>query len=260
MKQILINSNRKQLDECLSLAEKYGLGFEYSDFSSPKVLDDEEMLGAIIEEYKEKELPVYTTIHGAFFDIIPFSVDEKIREIANLRIEQSISAAKRIGAKAVVFHTNYVPFLSTEEYKESWIKTNTAYWSSVLEKHVDIDIYLENMFDASPDMLAALSKNLSVYKNYGVCLDWSHAVLSKEEPRNWAESLGKYVKHVHINDNDLVSDLHLAWGDGEIDRNEFYECYEKYMKGAAVLIETAPYESKLRSVELLIEEGFLKVE
>ena len=117
---------------------------------------------------------------------------------------------------------------------------------------------MENMFDTTPDLLEQLSERLEKYANYGVCLDYAHAFLSKESPEIWAERLGRFVKHIHINDNDGVGDLHLAWGDGRLDREKFYECYEKYMRGATVLVETSSMEDKIRSLERLQQEGFLR--
>lgn len=257
MKQILIIPDRNHIEECLELAEQNQLGFEYNDFSVPEVLDDEAGLSEMIDCYISRRLPEYTTMHGAFFDVIPFSVDNRVREIADLRIAQSIGSAKCIGAKAVVFHTNYNPFLNDEKYVRSWLEKNTAYWSNVLEAHPDINIYLENMFDTTPDMLEALSESLSKYPNYGVCLDYAHAALSKVQPPVWAERLGRFVKHIHINDHNGVSDLHQAWGDGNIDRMTFYACYEKYMQGATVLIETTSMENIYKSLELLKREGFI---
>lgn len=257
MKQILIIPDKNHIDECLELAAKNQLGFEYNDFSVPEVLDDETSFSEIINSYIGRELPGYNTVHGAFFDVIPFSVDYRVREIADLRIAQSIAAAKRIGARAVVFHTNYNPFLNDEKYVCSWLKKNTDYWSSILEAHPDINIYLENMFDTTPDMLEALSESLSKYPNYGVCLDYAHATLSGMSPGDWSQRLGRFVKHIHINDNDGISDLHLAWGDGRVDRMAFYECYERYMQGATVLIETTSMENIYKSLELLKREGFI---
>lgn len=257
MKRVLIIPHPEYMQECLQLAEEYHLGFEYNDFFMPETLDDTDKLENIIRDYSNLHLPEYTTLHGAFFDVIPFSVDAKIKEIADLRIEQSIQVAKRLGAKAVVFHTNYNPFLNSEDYVKTWIQINIAYWKDVLKKHPDINIYLENMFDRTPDLIEALAQELSCYENFGICLDYAHAALSDVKPELWAERLGKYVKHVHINDNDLVSDLHLAWGDGKIDRVVFYECYEKYMNTATVLIETSSVENKIRSIEVLKKEGFI---
>lgn len=258
MKQLLVIPNREKITDYLALVQEYGVGFEYNDFMLPSVLDDGTRLQEIVDTYKQQLLPSYTTIHGAFYDVIPFSVDERIREISMLRIEQSVEAAKKIGAKAVVFHTNYNSCLNSREYVENWLKDNSAYWAQVLERHKDICIYLENTFESTPDILEALSQRLCVYSNYGVCLDYAHASLSKVEPSLWAQKLGRFVKHIHINDNDGVSDLHLAWGDGVINRSQFYEDYERYMKEATVLVETSSLENTLKSFAKLKEEGFLE--
>jgi len=257
MKQLLIIPKQDELKEYLSVAEEYKLGFEYNDFFLPDLLDDEEKLKDVIAKYKVCELPKYTTLHGAFFDVIPFSADKRIREISDRRIRQSIEIAKELGAKAVIFHTNYNPFLNSSAYMESWLQSNTEYWGGILKEYPDINIYLENMFDTTPDLMVALSEQLGSYANYGVCLDYAHASLSDAEPEVWAERLGKYVKHIHINDNDLVSDLHLAWGDGKINRESFYRCYERHMQEATVLIETSTIDNVKKSLEMLTQERFI---
>ncbi len=257
MKQLLIIPDRKNIAYSLMLAEKYSLGFEYNDFFIPQVLDNAENSDRIIGEYTSVKLPEYCTLHGAFFDVIPFSLDEKIKEISNLRIEQSIAVAEKIGAKAVVFHTNYNPFLNSETYINSFVEANSAYWDSVLKRHKSISVYLENMFDTAPDIMARISERLCENANFGICLDYAHAALSPVQPKTWAETLGKYVKHIHINDNDGISDLHLAWGAGSIDTSDFYRCYEKYMSSATVLIETNAKESIIASLERLKKDRFI---
>ncbi|MBE6901174.1 MAG: hypothetical protein E7478_01735 [Ruminococcaceae bacterium] len=260
MKQLLIIPKINDIQQSLELAERYSLGFEYNDFFAPSVLDSERLTNEIIDRYKKHSLPHFTTIHGAFFDVIPFSPDDRIREISLLRIEQSISAAKRINAGAVVFHTNYNPFLSSKAYDLEWVIQNADIWSAILHKHSDINIYLENMFDKSPEILCRLSEKLCAYSNYGVCLDYAHAALSDVAAQMWAEMLGGYIKHIHLNDNDLKSDLHLAWGDGLIDRDTFYNCYEKHLNGASVLIEVSDTDKQNRSVMRLVKDGFIRTE
>ncbi len=259
MKKLLMIPDINNLAESVELAKKYSLGFEYNDFFKPEVLDSREELQRIYDCYGSHTLPEYSTLHGAFYDVIPFSRDARIREIACLRIEQSIEAAKKMGASAVVFHTNYQPFLNSPDYVKSWVEENALFWGIMLEKHPNISIYLENMFDTSPDILERLSEKLCAYDNYGVCLDYAHAALSNVNPKEWAKRLGRFVKHVHINDNDLVSDLHLAWGDGKIQRENFYMSYDKYLKGTSVLIETSLAENLNRSMEVLVKEGFYKI-
>jgi len=257
VEKLLIIPDINDLENTLSLSEEYNLGFEYNDFFVPGVLDDDKAIENIVSGYKTEKLPDYTTMHGAFFDVIPFSVDEKIKEISMLRINQSLSVAKKIGVKAVVFHTNYNSFLNSASYIDSWVKQNTEIWQGILSENKDINIYLENMFDDSPCVLKELADNLKNNENFGICLDWAHASISDVEPCEWAKALGEYVKHVHINDNDLKSDLHLAWGSGQIDRFKFYDCYEKYFNEATVLIETSGSENKKKSLEQLKNDKFI---
>lgn len=260
MKKVLIIPDINNIEDSLELSKKYGLGFEYNDFFDPDVLDDEKRVEELIATYKSYELPSYSTLHGAFFDVIPFSKDKKIKEISEMRINQSIDVARRLGTSAVVFHTNYNPFLNTIGYMKHWIEENVKFWSGVLEANKDINIYLENMFDTTPEMLKDLSEELCRYDNYGVCLDYGHASISNVKPEEWARTLSGFIKHIHINDNDLKSDLHLSWGDGEIDRKIFYEAYKAHMSAASVLIETSAMENQKKSIEKLIEEGFVSID
>ncbi|MBP1544100.1 MAG: TIM barrel protein [Oscillospiraceae bacterium] len=257
MKQLLIIPDRSRLCDSLALAERYGTGFEFNDLFYPDVLDDERTMEEICSTYAAAELPSFRTLHGAFFDVIPFSPDRRIREISELRIDQSIEAARRIGAGAVVFHTNYNPFLNSDAYVESFIEKNTSFWSEILRNNTDICIYLENMFDTSPDIMAALAEKLCCHTNFGICYDHAHAVISGTPPLIWAKKLGRYVKHIHINDNDLRADLHLAWGSGSIDRKQFYDIYAEHMDGASVLVETTSVEAQRSSLEMLSADGVI---
>ena len=258
MKKILIIPERGNLDRDIELANKYSLGFEYNDFFLPTVLDNDKVINEIVDIYNQNNKNIdYTTSHGAFFDVIPFSVDSKIKEISEYRIKQSIEVAQRVGAKSVVFHTNYNPFFKAKGYIDEWLIQNEEFWGTLLNKYSDINLYLENMFDATPDIMAELASRLEKYKNFGICLDYAHASITNIPAKEWAKVLGKYVKHIHLNDNDLVSDLHMAWGEGKIDHNGFYEMYDKYMKGATVLVENSCYDDKVKAINRLVADGFM---
>ena len=257
MKRILIIPELNNLEQSMRLVREYGVGFEYNDFYYPDLLDDSEKIDAVIKGYKQTSLPDYCTLHGAFFDVTVFSPDNKIREISALRVQQSIDAAKKIGAGAVVFHTGDNPFLNSDEYVKNWLKVNTRYWSNILSSNPDVSFYLENMFENSPDIMARLSENLCEHANYGICLDYAHLSLTDVSPSVWAKALGRYVKHIHINDNNLKSDQHLPLGEGKIKWNEFYALYEKHMCSASVLIETSGVENQEKSIKKLIADGFI---
>ena len=94
-----------------------------------------------------------------------------------------------------------------------------------VEKGIKI---LENMFEKDPCILKRVALYLKKYSNFGICLDWAHASLSNAYPEDWAEALGEYVKHIHINDNNLI-----------------------------VLIETKSIENQKKSIECLKADGVL---
>lgn len=257
MGKFLIIPQLDNISESLALAEKYDLGFEFNDFFMPDVLDDEDRLRTVTERYKSCGLPEYCTMHGDFFDVIIFSEDKRICEISELRIRQSIECALKLGAKGVVFHTNYTPCLTSASYVEKWHSTNFSFWSGILAEYPQINIYMENMFDRKPDMLVRLAESLKDFDNFGICYDYAHASVFGEDVDIWTEAVAPYVKHMHINDNDLKDDLHLAVGDGQIDWDKFRDYYNRYFTECTVLIETSSLENQRRSLEFLHNIGII---
>lgn len=254
VKNLLIIPDVERIEECLMLARQYDCGFEYNDFFIPDLLDDREYIEARIKLYKSiDELPKYCTFHGAFLDVTVFSDDSRIRQVSDYRVEQSLMLAEEIGANAVIFHTNYIPNFTLASYRQSWIDRNMIYWRNKAEKHKNLNIYIENMFDTDWKLLAELAGNMRDTGNFGVCFDYAHAhVFGNEwEIDSWSSALSPYVKHLHLNDNDYKDDLHLALGDGNIDWQHFKENYLKYFSDASVLLETRNMERIKKSLEFI---------
>ena len=107
-------------------------------------------------------------------------------------------------------------------------------------------------------MLARLAQRLEDMKNFGVCFDYAHAVIFGSDIDEWVKTLSPFVRHMHINDNDLKNDLHLAAGDGKIDWNHFKTNFDSYLSSAqTVLIETSLLENQRRSAEFLSGIGVI---
>lgn len=255
MGQVLIVAREQDIESYKAIAEEYNVGFEVNDFYNPEVLENEDEMNRLVEFYQREGLPKGSTMHGAFFDIVVFSHDLRIREISELRMEQSMKIAVRIGVKGVVFHTNISPVLSSMEYDQRAIEMTVEYLECLLKRYPDTEIYLENMFDADPDILAAISERLCIYENYGVCFDYAHASISSTPIQTWVEALAPYIKHIHINDNNLKRDQHLALGDGKIDWQQFMEYRKKYFDDCSLVIETTLPENQRRSLKYL-EQNF----
>ena len=238
------------------ISEKYGLYFEYNEFFNPAVLDDKARLKEIINIYTGLGRDISKdTLHGAFLDITVASSDPLIRNASDYRVEQSLETASKLGVRGVVFHTNYLTDFHLKSYRDNWVSSNIDYWGRKCEKYPDLNIYLENMFDVTPELLAKAARGLSGTKNFGVCLDLAHAYLSGMPLKEWIRELDGHIKHIHINDNDGREDLHLAVGDGSMDWNILKDDL-LFKDDPSVLIEVSGQEKLEASVKYLKEKLF----
>lgn len=241
----------EQLDVYAELAEKYRLAFEYNDFYMPDLLDNDTLLKERIRIYQSLGRPKgVDTMHGVFFDIIPFSYDSGIRKQSVYRMHQSMEIAEELGCKGVVFHTNLTPmFLNNEKYRVNWLKCMRETIEALLSES-GCEIYLENMLDRSPNELAELGAELRGEGRFGVCLDIAHMRLATNKPREWFKVLAPYIKHFHVNDTHLQYDDHLAMGQGSIDWQEIEALIEGFnLKDKNRLIEVNGLEKIHHSLE-----------
>ena len=240
------------LQATVELAKERGLCFEYNDFYFPGILDNANAVQERIDTYLSLGRDCSKdTMHGAFFDVTVFSCDPKIREVSRLRMRQSMEIAKKMGLRAVIFHGNYLPFLRGKGYDDLWL----AYTEDVIRKlageYPGIEIYLENMFEDTPDMLVALAESLSDVPEFGLCLDYAHALLTSGKSEPWMRRMAPYLRHMHINDHRFDGDVHLVPGDGLTDWQEFLDLKKRYAPEATVLCEVRGTEETRRALEFL---------
>lgn len=252
MKKLYVIPDRHHLEESLSLRKEYQVQWEYNDFFMPDVLDDAGLQRKIIDTYA-KVLDTFSqdTMHGAFLDVTLHSQDALIRQVSEKRVFQSMNIAKEMGLRGVVFHTNRILNFREEHYLQNWQEANKAFFTKAAERYPDIDIYLENMFDESYDMLAGLAESMKSVPNFAVCFDYAHALLFGRNPEEWFRRLSPYIRHMHINDNDGRNDLHLAIGDGQTDWQAFNEVACALQIETSALIEVKGPEKQRRSLEYM---------
>ena len=238
------------------LAKKYHLSFEYNDFFVPPVFMDKQRLSEIIANYKALNRDrSQDTLHGAFLDVTVHSDDPDIYEISKKRVYQSMDIAMELGAKAVVFHTNFISNFRMKFYQDNWVERNEAFWRATLDKYPTLSIYIENMFDESPDMLQRLAIAMEDEERFGVCLDFAHAYISGTSIDEWVDKLGKYTKHIHINDNDGVSDMHLPVGKGKFPWERYAKLLKKLPNEVSVLIEVRCLQDVKDSIAYMEKMG-----
>lgn len=246
------------LDQYVKLAEENNWAFEYNDFFIPAILDNPDEIEKRINVYKATGRDMsQDSLHGVFFDICVNSSDSLIKAASDKRVRQSMDIAKRLGVAKVIFHTNYITNFHAKSYEDSWVEDNAKYWTGIIKDYPGITICIENMFDEYPELLARLADKMSGEKRFGVCFDWAHAFLGREEMDGWCRALGDYVYHIHINDNDGIADDHKPVGAGVIDWSEF----NKFIKGfsederPSVLVEVKGLNKLGESINYMREKG-----
>lgn len=182
MSKLYLIPDRKDMERMCSLAAEYGCAFEYNDFYVAKVMDDSERREEIIADYRKRRgenaergsaANVFRTdtMHGAFLDVTIHSDDPLIRNVSTLRVRQSMETAQTMGLKGVVFHTGRLAGFRAPEYLRNWRDRNAAFFTEIAHQYPAQQIYMENMFDEAPDILAGLAEKMRGVENFGVCLD-----------------------------------------------------------------------------------------
>ncbi len=254
MSRAYLIPDRNDIERSLELAGEYGCAFEYNDFFVPEILDHPEKQEEIIEFYgRYRKDFSKDTMHGAFLDITVHSSDRLIRDASVLRIHQSMEIAKRMGLKGVVFHTGKLAGFNVASYIKLWHETNLKFFMELAEEYPKQQIYMENMFDEAPEVIAGLAKAMRDIPNFSLCLDYSHAAVTKYPLSGWVKTLAPYIRHMHINDNDLKDDLHQTIGEGKIDWQAYSSLMKEYQIEATALIEVRGYENQKRSLEFMKE-------
>ena len=253
--------DRTDLERVCSLAEEYCCAFEYNEFYMPETMDDPGKQEEIIAGYgKYKKDFSVDTMHGAFLDVTIHSDDPLIRDASMLRIRQSMETAKRMGLRGAVFHTGRLAGFRVENYLKNWCDRNVAFFTEIARQYPEQQIFMENMFDEAPDIMAGMAEKMRDVGNFGVCLDYAHAMLSGRSGQEWIETLAPYIRHIHVNDNDLKNDLHLAVGAGRLDWQEFDRLIRQYQIKASVLVEVSGYQAQKESLEYMKRHGIYPME
>ena len=245
----LIIPDYENVEESVLLAEEYQAAFEYNDFWNPKVYENPEEVKKRIQLYKSLNRSLEEdTLHGVFLDMSIVSKDMLIREYSGKCYRQSMEIANELGVKGVVFHSGLIGNLTVDYYIREWLLQSEAFFRELAILYPDIEIYLENTFEQTPDVLVTLKKRMSDVDRFKLCLDYGHACLSKTDPTEWVLKMAPYIGHMHVNDNDLMNDLHLGVGEGQIDFIRWKQLLEQNGVNTSVLLELNGIEKQRKSL------------
>lgn len=241
----------ERLGDYIAFSERYRAGFEYNDFFIPDLLDDETALQRVIKKYLDTGRDCSKdTLHGAFFDVCINSSDSKIFAVSDLRIRQSMDIARKMGLCAVIFHTNYIVNFRLRYYLNTWLDRNEEYWRKLLRDYPEQKIFIENMFDDSPQLLAELAKRMADEERFAVCLDTAHALIWEARWNHGLRSLnrmwGMFILMIM-----MERKIYIAVGEGCFPWETFDQWIRSFHYKPSVLVEVRSTEGLQRSVEYM---------
>lgn len=241
------------IDRALALSTEYGVNFEYNDFARVAVYEDPEEVKRRVRAYKAIDRDRSNdTMHGAFLGLDLAAADSVIAGRSKELYCQSLAIANELGLKGVVFHTGLIGGLRLPNYIGHWLDESAAFWMRQCENYPNLTIYMENTFEREPDALVALMQRMWMTPNFKLCLDYAHAALTPTPLDTWVEAFAPYIGHMHVNDNDLVDDLHLAPGMGKIDYAKWKTLMEKHAIDVSVLLELNGYDKAKQALDYML--------
>lgn len=240
------------MNNTFSLVKSFGANLEYDDFFNPAIYEDATEINRRISRYMDMERDMSKdTLHGAFLGLDISSEDSVICGRSRELYEQSLKIAYRMGVKGVVFHTGLIGGLRLEGYLQKWLDDSVYFWTEMCKKYSELMIYMENSFEKEPDMFVRLMERMQEVPNFKICLDYGHAILTPTPIEEWCKSLAPYIGHMHLNDNDLVDDLHLVPGNGKIDFQRWNELMKEYKIDCSVLLEVSGNDKAKAALEYM---------
>ena len=232
-------------------ARQYGLGVELAQFCTAWNMD--ERFSSVDGEVREAlQGIVNSTLHGPFNELFPCAIDKKARELASFRYGQTMDLAKRYGARKVILHGGYNPWIY---YPEWYVSESIVFWKEFLSKREgDVTVVLENVLETDPQWLVDIVRGVDDPR-LRLCLDIGHVnAYSKVSLTAWLELWAPYISHFHIHNNDGTQDRHGDLGEGSIPMKEFLLRAEELCPAATYTLELLQAEP---SVQWLIENGLL---
>jgi sugar phosphate isomerase/epimerase len=211
----------------------------------------------IVRALTSKELRI--TIHAPFMDLSPGAVDTKIREATSDRLYQMLDIAALFLPRLIVFHPGYNKWFFDGNVK-LWLENSLTTWQPVVKRAEERGTHLavENIFEEEPSSLLQLITAVNS-PLFNVCFDTGHFHLFSTVPmETWFNSLGPYIKEVHVHDNCKTSDEHLPLGDGDIDFDLFFNLIKRFDVHPIYTIEPHTVDDLERSLERC--NHFLRVE
>ena len=239
--------------DAAEIARKWGVHLEIAEFCTAWNMDHE--FPAVDRAVREKIEGVGSLLlHAPFNELFPCAIDPKARELAADRFRQAIDLAKGYGAKKVIIHGGYNPWIY---YPVWYVEQSILFWKDFLQQDPGVELVLENVLETEPAWLLDIVKGVNDPR-LRLCLDIGHVnAYSKISAMEWLELCAPWISHFHIHNNDGTADRHCALFEGTIPMADFLRRAEALCPDATFTLELMEDDP---SVVWLADNGLLRIE
>jgi sugar phosphate isomerase/epimerase len=213
MDHLLLTTYQRDITQHYELALSHGAGLELQVYGY-----DTELLDSgwreLLDQHKallrgfENEL----ALHGAFFDLFSSSLDKRVVALARERYMLNLDIAAELGARHVVFHTDFLPVVRNPTYRPGWTERQVDFWGPMAGEAAQrgVVIALENMWDPDPDTIIDVLDQVKS-PHLRACLDVGHVYLFSDylPLEAWVRRVSHQLVHCHINNHRGYFDEHL---------------------------------------------------
>lgn len=235
--------------DAVETAASYGLGLEIAEYCTASNMDEQFMETHRTVEEKLQGIS-RRVFHGPFNELFPCAIDPKARELAACRYHQAVELAQRYGAKKIVLHGGYNPWIY---YPVWYVEQSVLFWKDFVQTLPEgLEICLENVLEEEPSMLREIVRQVGD-ERLRLCLDVGHVnAYSKLSVMDWLADWAPYLSHFHLHNNHGDKDSHSPLNSGTLPMKQLLRQAEHCCPNASYTLELM--EAKASVVCLLEEE------
>ena len=239
--------------DAVHMAKEYGIHLEIAEYCTAWNMDEKfENVDQVVR--KKLDGISQSVLHAPFNELFPCAIDPKARELAADRFRQAIDLAKGYGAKKVIIHGGYNPWIY---YPVWYVEQSILFWKDFLRDDPGVELVLENVLETDPTWLLDIVKGVDDSR-LRLCLDIGHVnAYSKVSVMEWLELCAPWISHFHIHNNDATADRHCALFEGTIPMADFLRSAEALCPDATFTLELMEDDP---SVVWLADNGLLRIE
>jgi sugar phosphate isomerase/epimerase len=192
------------------------------------------------------------SVHAPFTDVNISADDDCVRDAILERLETSIRWTSELG-EILVFHPGNSTAVERLSPGSAWsINLESVERLLSCAEDYGVKALIENVPEPFPYVMKSVEHFVRFFDEIGVeagmVLDIAHANL-RGEALEFIRRFGDRIEHVHVSDNDGVSDVHLRVGEGNIDWEKTVKSLGKSPFDGWVTIES--YDGISESLGLL---------